>query len=211
MAIVRSIALGKARNSAGNLTFQVYGGQTIAREKPVSVKNPRTPAQMAQRARMTNLVNAWRNQFVTLKKFFTSHGPRLSEFNSFTRLNMPYAETPFVDENGAVVAIPAGVWLASGQYPEHFLAVTVADDDINVQVANIALREEIMAGDIIAVIDPLNASGNITVTELELDESDAELLRGGGVLDTEIPEPDSFSVVWYSPSRRMGTSARMVV
>lgn len=209
MAIVRSLAIGKARNSAGNLTFQEYDGRTIAREKPVRVANPRTPAQMAQRAKLTNLVNAWRNQFVALKKFFTVTGPHQSEFNAFTRLNMPYAEVPFVDDLGSIDKIPAGVYLASGNYPEHFLTVTTPDDIVNVAVANIALRELIEEGDIIAVIDPLNVSGNIVVTEFELNEANAELLRNGDPVATAITAPAVYNVVWYSPMRRMGTTARM--
>lgn len=209
MAVVRSIALGKARNSAGNLTFQVYGGQTIAREKPASVKNPRTPAQLAQRSKMTNLVEAWRNQFVTLKNFFTAKAARLSEYNLFTRLNMPYAETPLVNESGALQELPTGVYLASGKYPEHFIAANLVDANVEVEVTNIALLDELMEGDVIAIIEYPDANGNIGVSETVLTENDVDDLKAGSTIEIPYTGESDFKVIWYSPSRRVNTSARV--
>lgn len=208
MAIIRSTVMGKSRKSIGNVTTQVYGGRTIAREKPASVKNPRTMGQVAQRTKMANIVAAWRNQFVALKKFFTSGLAYQSAYNVFCQLNIHYGEDPIVNDAGAVIHVPEGLYLSSGTFPQHFITVTEAEGNVNISVNNAGMRDVIAEGDLFAVVEPMNASGNVSVTEYTLTASDATLIKGGGTLDTQIAAPAEFVVIWYSPSRGMSSTAR---
>ena len=57
MAIFKSTAFSKLRNSFGNLTTCRSKGQNIVKEKVTTVFNPRTLAQQMQRLRMKTLVD----------------------------------------------------------------------------------------------------------------------------------------------------------
>lgn len=59
MAVVESILLNKAKGSIGDVTFYELKGQVIARERNRSPYDPKTAAQLAQRAKMKNYVYLW--------------------------------------------------------------------------------------------------------------------------------------------------------
>jgi len=72
MAIVKSTAIGEAKNSLGQITFQDrQGAPPLARQKPIHVANPRTEAQMTQREKLANLVAAWRAFFFQTRPYWT--------------------------------------------------------------------------------------------------------------------------------------------
>lgn len=106
MAITNSIAMGRARKSAGNVTFRVVRGRTIASQKVTSSPSLRSPSasQMQRRA-----------YFMLMSRFATMHSASIkasfgktkygSERNRFFELNynlmMPaWAET-VVDPDAA--------------------------------------------------------------------------------------------------------------
>jgi Family of unknown function (DUF6266) len=60
MARYNSVALGKARGSAGNVRFSIWKGIPVASQKPETVANPRTPKQLSARSRITALVSIFR-------------------------------------------------------------------------------------------------------------------------------------------------------
>lgn len=208
MAIIRSTVMGKSRKSIGNVTTQVYGGRTIAREKPANVKNPKTAGQVAQRTKMANIVAAWRNQFVALKKYFTTGLAYQSAYNVWCSLNVHYGEQPLVNDAGAVVLVPEGLYLSSGQFPQHFIDVTEVESNVNVSINNAGMRDVIAKGDIFAIVDPKDTTGSVSIQEYTLTDDDVTTIKGGGTLDTNIAAPAEFVVIWYSPSRRMSSTAR---
>ncbi len=55
MAIIENPMIGKARKKLGNTIFYTQWGKNILRSKPLEVKNPRTPAQQANRGRFKKL------------------------------------------------------------------------------------------------------------------------------------------------------------
>lgn len=61
MAIINSVAFGKARKTAGNIVFYDRLGQTVARQKNLTPTNPNTYAQVAQRIRITNPSRVYRS------------------------------------------------------------------------------------------------------------------------------------------------------
>ena len=60
MAIYSSIALGRAKNSIGNITFVRLKGQNVAKAKIVNPTNPSTDLQVSTRNKMRNIVAAWK-------------------------------------------------------------------------------------------------------------------------------------------------------
>lgn len=89
MAIISSVALGKAQKSVGNVTFQHYYGKTVAKQKVV--RNPAykpTTKQIEQRNRMYyafKFLNAWdglTDMLFVRSKWGTKR-------NNFLKLNYP--------------------------------------------------------------------------------------------------------------------------
>lgn len=78
----------KGRNKAGNLVFYTKGGIQMARGIAETVNNPRTPAQVAQRARFGAIVAMSKGFGITLKKSLAPQDDaRVSARNWFYKLN----------------------------------------------------------------------------------------------------------------------------
>jgi hypothetical protein len=60
MAIVENPIIGRARGSVGNCVFTFLFGKNILKSKPISINDPKTPAQLAHRARYKKLVKLLR-------------------------------------------------------------------------------------------------------------------------------------------------------
>ena len=214
MAIINSVFTGKSRNSIGNVTTQTYGGRVIAREKPVNVRNPKTLSQQAQRGKMANIVSAWRNQFVALKKFFRTGAAYQSAYNVFVALNIGFASEPIANEDGQISNLPIGIYLASGQYPEHFLTKSKLEEKIGVTIKNEELASKIKAGDILAIISVVD--GKISLTEHVITETEASNLQSSvanqtaAVIEENYPD-DTFKIVWFSPTLGQCSTARVDV
>lgn len=54
MAKLNHVLFGQAKGKVGGIVFQHYEGMNIAREKPISVKNPQSTKQVEQRAKFKN-------------------------------------------------------------------------------------------------------------------------------------------------------------
>ncbi|MDR2127155.1 MAG: hypothetical protein LBP63_10035 [Prevotellaceae bacterium] len=105
MAIVNSLAVGKAKGSAGNINFYQRMGETIMREKVLHPTNPRTKSQMTNRAKFMNAIlffavliskNAsalWENKTKGTKK--------LTGYQNYLKQNLaitqPYIPKPFIE------------------------------------------------------------------------------------------------------------------
>jgi len=210
MAIINSLAIGKAVNSAGNLTFQTVKGRTIAREKPTHVANPNTPAQAAQRDKMRNLVEAWRTFFFQARLFFTVIPGYGSAYNQFVKMNMPYASSPWVTE-GVFTNLPANSYVSNGKYGTGALLVetnTVLIKDVS--IADAQLRTEIVEGDIFAAFAANPSSPfDINLTLHELTAPNVVTLAAGDPIEITLPYADAtFAIVYYSPSRSESSTGR---
>lgn len=87
MAIIQSLAVGKAKGSAGQLTYAYVGGDTIMKGKVAFPKIPRTLGQMNRRVRWPNLVNMWQAMNGTLHPSFEEAMGRVSDYNMFIGRN----------------------------------------------------------------------------------------------------------------------------
>lgn len=129
MAIIRSLAVGKARKSAGNLTYTTIDGRTIVREKPVFVRNPRTEGQVAQRSKMAKTVALWRWMGQSVKPFFTVRGRHLSEYNEFVKKNIGIADQFGDIQQSGMVMPSVGTWVASGEFPTGAISFRISDEE----------------------------------------------------------------------------------
>lgn len=89
MAKVHSLAVRKARGQMGGMVFSTYGGQTIVREKPAVVSNPRTNSQMNQRVKMANVVGLYKPNKSWMEKWaFPERPEKWSNYNAYMSENL---------------------------------------------------------------------------------------------------------------------------
>lgn len=109
---------GLSQRLAGAVWFQ-NKGQTLVRELPAAVSNPQTSAQMEQRAKLANLVAAYRaNQFWMHWGAFQDKKETWSDYNAFVSANQSIAPVYMTKDSvaaGATVVAPYVV--SSGTLP----------------------------------------------------------------------------------------------
>lgn len=88
MAILNAGILGTARNKIGNMVAYRLKGQNVARVYVDQISNPQSDAQMRQRAKLINLVAAYRaNQFWMHYGAFENKQQKWSDYNAFVSAN----------------------------------------------------------------------------------------------------------------------------
>ena len=116
--IVKSLAIGKAKGSAGNLTYTTIGDATIAKGKVAFPRNPKTYAQMERRVRLANLVNLYQAMRPYQRMAFQLAEGRVSDYNLFISRNINTTIVYLTDKQamqGAAVA--CGVMVTEGELP----------------------------------------------------------------------------------------------
>ena len=108
MAILSAGILGAARNKVGNVVTYKLKGQNVARVYVDQVSNPQSDAQMQQRAKLINLVAAYRaNLFWMRYGAFENKKQKWSDYNAFvtanTYLNPPYLTKEQVAAGAGIV------------------------------------------------------------------------------------------------------------
>lgn len=89
MAKVHSLAVRKARGQMGGMVYSTYGGQTIVREKPAVVSNPRTNSQMNQRIKMANVVGLYKPNRAWMERWaFPNRPQKWSNYNAYMSENL---------------------------------------------------------------------------------------------------------------------------
>lgn len=211
MAIVNSIAIGEAKNSIGQITYQTVKGRTIARQKPIHVANPQTPPQVAQREKMANLVAAWRTFFFQTRPYWTVIKGYGSAYNEFVSKNMQYA-SDVVIVNDKITSLPEGFYISSGKYGETAISLNYTTDAIlQITVNDLQLLAEMNPGDKLELIlfDP-TAQYHSRIREFELTETDITSLRQGDKMNL-LSDVDGFytGVAYYSSARGVSSTARL--
>ena len=118
MAIVRNLWLrGVSKKLAGSVYFQAKG-RTLQRELAPLVTNPRTPAQMATRVRLANLVQLYKAGRGWMKASFEYKKQTQSDYNAFVSANLANANVYLTKQqvaSGAGVVAP--VVITKGSLP----------------------------------------------------------------------------------------------
>lgn len=108
-----NMLLGLAKGKVGDLVFYRDGGEQRTRTRVIP-KNPRTPAQMAQRVRMANVSAIFRLLSPILKESFTGRPSNQSGFNAFASMAIP--ASPFMTKEMATadVVLPMPCFVSKG-------------------------------------------------------------------------------------------------
>jgi hypothetical protein len=209
MAIINSMAIGKARKSAGNLTFATIKGRTIAREKPAYVRNPDTVKQRAQRDKMKKIVAVWRAFGYNVRHLFTVIGGYGSAYNEFVKQNLPLAETIQTDPVTGVPYACAGMVLGSGKFGSGALNIQANQaNEVSINISDGQLRQEIQVGDIIGVVSASDNFNHFVVTTEQITEANISALSSGQYID--LPESYEtgllYAPFWYSSARNQSST-----
>lgn len=215
MAIINSLAIGKARKSAGNLTFATIQGRTIAREKPVNVRNPRTEKQLAQRSKMSNTVAAYRNIGIMVKHLFTKLPKYTSQYNQFVKENIKIADQfEIIEETGKVTNVE-GLMISNGDILPF---KTMVEYDYGEVTVSWEQKDEaknfIKTGDYWEVIVVDEASGDCHTARTKAygppeDKDALYFTQGETFIDLGVTGPYFASLVYYSPSRNLSSVGRL--
>ena len=156
MAILNGI-LKKLNGSAGQLTFKTVNGRTIVSEKVTTVRNVRSPRQLRQRTKWSNLVRMYAGIAPLLKYGFEKKGPSVSDYNMFMRVNnavSPVYLTKTEADGGGCIAAP--YQLTQGTLPS-----IVVTGEGAASVTDIALGDlQISAGTTVAEFSQAVVLGN---------------------------------------------------
>lgn len=93
MARLKQGILGGISGSIGNVTGSSWKGIAVIKSKPLSVANPKTAAQLAQRGKMTNVVAVATTLLTTVvKPLWDRFAQKQSGFNAFIQANIDLFE-----------------------------------------------------------------------------------------------------------------------
>lgn len=88
MAILKSLIIRGGRKQIGGMVLYNRNGETVARELAPQVSNPRTPAQMEQRIKLSNLVAVYRANSSWMHGAYEDKKQRESDYNAFVSANV---------------------------------------------------------------------------------------------------------------------------
>lgn len=88
MAKVANVLIGKSSGSVGGTTFSSWRGINVLKSKPTIVANPRTDAQLAQRAAFSFIVAVFRIMVGILQLGFKEMAVKMSAFNAYSSHNL---------------------------------------------------------------------------------------------------------------------------
>jgi hypothetical protein len=91
MSVVQNTLIGRARNKIGGTVFSTWKGKNVLKSKPLTVANPQTDAQVAQRSKMTQLVQYFRFMLSYIRQSFVEVSAGSTEWASFMKYNLQNA------------------------------------------------------------------------------------------------------------------------
>ena len=108
--------LGLAKGKVGDLVFYRDGGEQRTRTRVVP-KNPRTPAQMAQRVKMANVSALYRTLSNVLSESFTNRPSNQSGYNAFAAQAIALAPYQTKEMAAVDVVLPQPCFASKGVLP----------------------------------------------------------------------------------------------
>jgi len=99
MTIVANPLIGVARKKMGNVVFTTQWGQNIMKTKPISIKDPKTPRQLAYRERFTKLNGIIRQILHPINRAYAGSIKNMSPYNRVMSINM---KNCFIDGTSSI-------------------------------------------------------------------------------------------------------------
>ena len=158
MAILKSLIVRGGRKQIGGMVLYTRNGETIARELAPQVANPRTPSQMEQRIKLSNLVAVYRANSKWMRDSFENKKDRESDYNAFVSANVDNNQVALSKPDVAAGAAVVGPYkITSGSLPVIETLLNGVDLVTNIYVGNLVIGENTTIGDLSQAIIDNNA------------------------------------------------------
>lgn len=179
MAIVNSIILGRAKGSIGNVSFSTQKGRVIARQKPSIVSNPRTQAQLDQRAKVSAVNVAWFMVGNAVKSGITQLVGLGSQFNTYVSKNADiFAGKVFTKETFKTMDL-TGSYASIGATPAlPFVKVSESVNELEVSLNKNTLGMYAKEGDLLKIVVGKGQASEQSYSEVVLTQA---------ILDMAVP------------------------
>lgn len=153
MAILKSLIVRGGRKQIGGMVLYSRKGETVARELAAQVSNPRTPNQMQQRVKLSNLVSVYRANMAWMKGAFENKKAHESDYNAFVSNNIANQAVALskgdVDSGAAVVAQYV---ISSGSLPKIEATLNGTNLTSNIFLGDFSMTSQTTIGDLSAAI-----------------------------------------------------------
>lgn len=153
MAILKSLIVRGGRKQIGGMVLYSRKGETVARELAAQVSNPRTPNQMQQRVKLSNLVSVYRANMAWMKGAFENKKAHESDYNAFVSNNIANQAVALtrgdVDSGAAVVGQYV---ISSGSLPKIEATLNGTNLTSNIFLGNFSISGSTTIGDLSAAI-----------------------------------------------------------
>ena len=134
MAIVQIPLLGRARKSAGEMTFTKWKDKNVLKNKASNVANPDTVNQQMRRGMFAQLVVVARSYLPVLDIGFIAYRGVMSQFNAFIKYN--YGTFVAAGTPPFLAVVPAEMIISKGPLtPTTITSITAVNASANVTVA----------------------------------------------------------------------------
>lgn len=147
MAILKSLIVRGGRKQIGGMVLYTRNGETIARELAAQVSNPRTPSQMEQRIKLSNLVAVYRANSSWMRGAFEGKKARESDYNAFVSANVDSNAVALSKSdvaNGAAVVGPYKI--TSGSLPVIETVLNGVDLVTNINLGTLVIGSDTTVG-----------------------------------------------------------------
>lgn len=153
-----NMLLGFARGKVGDLVFSRRLGQQITRAYNPNPANPQSSDQMAQRTKLSGLVNVYRCLRVILDHSFTDRKNGQTSYNAFVSANMPIAPRLTADQakNGVVVVLPYLV--SRGTLPKVYVSGAGDNAFTNINIGELEITDDTTIAEFSQAVINNNAS-----------------------------------------------------
>lgn len=208
MAIINSVAIGKAVNSIGNLTYQTIKGRTIARQKPTNVYNPRTVSQKRYRTQFAYIVRYWREEGSFFSPYYTKLVGYGSAYNTCISLNNK-AEKPTVEMVNGKLKMAVGYYMSYGVYPNDSIYVSDRTSENYFIVENDDLIDNLRLGDQLIFYYRKLFSQDYFAAIKYVDQNTIDTIQQKMWMPVDLPANHHLiNVIYYSPRTGKSSTTR---
>ena len=201
MAIINSVVMGSAKNKVGEVVITTKNGRSVARKYQGSVEDRKSPAQLAQRAKLANMTLVSQAFLGVISNAFLAKGKYQSTVNAFQSVNlMSMPDTVQPNAADALTNATGDVLIAKGRLG--LTPITATGSSVAIDINPVS--NQLAVGDV-AVAVALDAStGVATRQELAIT---AMHIASGSVTVPIVSNPGDFVGGWvYTKKSRKGST-----